>query len=181
MEDSETEAAETDPLVKQSGDNRLQTAGGGEGDGGARRWTGGARKPARHHPDGRPRLSLVPETCEKSTEEEADQHKEDSEEKGGSKKTAESPTPLCPFFGVRNYLHHFYEKQDISNPALYEDVPLVSDRACKCGPFAQGLCGGGPRLSLHAVMRTNSHLMLKISLYVCSIQFIGEFELKLKV
>lgn len=133
MEDSETEAAETDPLVKECGDSRLQTAGGGEGDGGARRWTGVARKPGRHHPDGRPRLSLVPETCEKSTEEEADQHSGSGEEKGGSKKTAESPTPLCPFFGVRNYLHHFYEKQDISNPALYEDVPLVSGQACSCG------------------------------------------------
>lgn len=126
MEDSETEAAETDPLVKQGGDSRLQTAVGG-GDGGARRWTSGARKPGRHHPDGRPRLSLVPETCEKSTEEEADKQKE-ADEKAGSQNTSESPTPICPFFGVRNYLHHFYEKQDISNPALYEDVPLVGNQ-----------------------------------------------------
>lgn len=129
MEDSETEAAETDPLVKQGGDSRLQTAVGSGGDGGARRWTGGARKTGRHHSDGRPRLSLVPETCEKSTEEEANHHKEGDEEKAKSKNTAESPTPICPFFGVRNYLHHFYEKQDISNPALYEDVPLVSSQS----------------------------------------------------
>ncbi|XP_045102377.1 neurensin-1-like isoform X2 [Portunus trituberculatus] len=156
MEDSETEAAETDPLVKQGGDNRLQDSGGG----GQRRWAGGGRKAGRHHPDGRPRLSLVPETCEKSTEEEADQHKDGYEEGTGCKKAAESPTPLCPFFGVKNYLHHFYEKQDISNPALYEDAPMgmeqvflvkQGDSGCSSSVFRLSLVLGGLLLLLGVV------------------------------
>ncbi|KAL7640160.1 UNVERIFIED_CONTAM: hypothetical protein RMT77_009574 [Armadillidium vulgare] len=31
---------------------------------------------------------------------------------------------LCPFFGVKNYLHHFYERPDVKDPHLYEEAPL---------------------------------------------------------
>lgn len=76
------------------------------------------------------------------------------------KKAAESPTPLCPFFGVRNYLHQFYEKQDISNPALYEDVPMgmeqvflvkQGENGCSSSVFRLSLVLGGLLLLLGVV------------------------------
>ncbi|XP_042232952.1 neurensin-1-like [Homarus americanus] len=137
MDESETEAAETEPLVRH----------GSSSDVAARRGVVSTnRSPGRPHI--RPRLSLVPETNEKSTED--DQDSGQHPPVGGTDNN-KSPTPLCPIFGVKNYLHQFYEKQDISNPALYEDllpgeqVFLVKqgDGGCSSSVFRLSLALGG--------------------------------------
>ncbi|XP_071538903.1 neurensin-1-like [Panulirus ornatus] len=152
MDDSESEAGETEPLVRSGGSHSGTNEEGG--DGAARRGVGGSRPLGRHHSNVKPRLSLVPESNEKSTEEDQEQQHETP---GGS--SIKSPTPLCPFFGVKNYLHHFYEKPDVSDPALYEDLTpgeqvfLVKqgDSGCSSSVFRLSLVLGGLLLLLGVV------------------------------
>ncbi|XP_018021925.1 uncharacterized protein LOC108678092 [Hyalella azteca] len=41
---------------------------------------------------------------------------------------AEPSSLGCPFFGVKNYLHHFYDKPNVKDPSIYEDIlPYTSD------------------------------------------------------
>lgn len=163
MEDSEAEAAETEPLVRH-GHPAAGVGGGavvgGAGDGAGARRTGGGggggggglRSPARHYTDSKPRLSLVPETSERSSEEEPN-------EDNNNTKFDESPTPFCPFFGVKNYLHHFYEKPDVVNSSLYEDLApgeqvfLVkqTEGGCSSSVFRLSLILGGLLLLLGVV------------------------------
>ncbi|XP_045620851.1 neurensin-1-like [Procambarus clarkii] len=156
MDDSESEAAETEPLVRHgtgtvhAGAETTETAA-------ARGRVAGPRSPGvRPLANIRPRLSLVPETNEKSAEEDNEQRSC----KGWSEKAApDSPTPICPIFGVKNYLHQFYEKQDISDPALYEDLPPMEqvflvkhgDSGCSSSVFRLSLVLGGLLLLLGVV------------------------------
>ncbi|KAK8745375.1 hypothetical protein OTU49_000156 [Cherax quadricarinatus] len=159
MDESESEAAETEPLVRHGGATPAAGAGGGgtEGETAARRDVGGVRPTGgRPHAHIRPRLSLVPEMNERSTEEEQEQR----DPEGRSEKTVpDSPTPICPIFGVKNYLHHFYEKQDISDPALYEELPPMEqvflvkqgDGGCSSSVFRLSLVLGGLLLLLGVI------------------------------
>ncbi|KAK4294857.1 hypothetical protein Pmani_032565 [Petrolisthes manimaculis] len=160
MEDSETEAAETEPLVRQSGTTPAAAPITGGGTGTATRSEG--RQVGRGHTLGRPRLSLVPETSEKSVEDDNGQvHTDRNGRDTSPSRRLETPTRVCPFFGVKNYLHHFYEKQDINNAAIYEDYrPQGGDQVllvrqgegrCSSSVFRLSLVLGGLLLLLGAI------------------------------
>lgn len=144
MDDSETEAAETEPLVRRQSGTAAPTGGGGtgtavvtRGEGGRQQQQHAAAAAGRGHTLGRPRLSLVPETSEKSTDDDntcngqQDQQtaNRNDTDRASPSRHPETPTRMCPFFGVKNYLHHFYEKPDLTNAAaLYEDYrPVRAD------------------------------------------------------
>ncbi|XP_064092075.1 uncharacterized protein LOC135205429 isoform X2 [Macrobrachium nipponense] len=147
MDDTDTEPAETEPLVRHGrtttgvgggttppGDT-AKPEGASSSSSSASRTNAPPRTPSRLHLDSKPRLSLVPESNERSLDEDQQQPPEgggggsaplasagEGDEAKKAKKNLESPTPLCPFFGVRNYLHQFYEKPEVNDPSLYEDL-----------------------------------------------------------
>lgn len=156
MDDSETEAAETEPLVRRQSGTAAPTGGGGgtgttvvtRGEGG-RQQQQQAAAPIRGHTHGRPRLSLVPETSEKSTDDDNTSNEQQDQrtasrgdtDRASPSRHQETPTRVCPFFGVKNYLHHFYEKPDLTNAAaLYEDYRPV--RTILLSSFINWVIGG---------------------------------------
>lgn len=57
-----------------------------------------------------------------------------------AEKDAEKQSPICSDFGVRSYLHHFYESMAVRNPHLYEELSrdedfqyLIKPRRRRCG------------------------------------------------
>ncbi|XP_068212077.1 neurensin-1-like [Palaemon carinicauda] len=166
MDDTDTESAETEPLVRH-GRTTTGVGGGTTAPGGATKRApppanAPPRTPSRHQLEVKPRLSLVPETNEKSPDEDHPEGvpvEDQAEEARKKKKDFESPTPLCPFFGVRNYLHQFYEKPDVHDPTLYEDIQpdeqiyLVkqTDGGCSSSVFRLSLILGGLLLLLGVV------------------------------
>ncbi|XP_066971598.1 uncharacterized protein [Macrobrachium rosenbergii] len=184
MDDTDTEPAETEPLVRHGrtttgvgggttppGDT-AKPEGGSSSSSSSSRTNAPPRTPSRLHLDSKPRLSLVPESNERSLDEDQQQPSEggagggashasaaEGDEAKKAKKNLESPTPLCPFFGVRNYLHQFYEKPEVNDPSLYEDlqpdeqVYLVkqTDGGCSSSVFRLSLVLGGLLLLLGIV------------------------------
>lgn len=148
MGDSEAEGAETEPLVRRDHlthnhiNNKLNKIS--ENNCGDHNINGKNTECRGSHGlrVNRPRLSLVPERDDTSIEDDLRQHKQ---QRSWSES---SPTAMCPFFGVKNYLHNFYEKDVITNPALYEDIQpeqvflVKTDSGCSSGVFRLSLILG---------------------------------------
>lgn len=56
---------------------------------------------------------------------------DDEQREGETSPDEEIPSLACPFFGVRNYLHQFYDKPTVKDPTLYEDIFPVSIKLMK--------------------------------------------------
>ncbi|CAL4084398.1 unnamed protein product, partial [Meganyctiphanes norvegica] len=147
MGDSEAEGAETEPLVRRDHltqnhlNNKLNKIPENSCGDNIINNKNIENRVSRVPRDKRPRLSLVPERDDTSSEDDLRQNK-------GQRSWGESPTAMCPFFGVKNYLHNFYEKDDITNPALYEDIQpeqvfwIKTDSGCSSGVFRLSLILG---------------------------------------
>ncbi|XP_076028659.1 uncharacterized protein LOC143017737 isoform X2 [Oratosquilla oratoria] len=152
MEESDGEALETEPLVKSqpADDSPAESKDAPNQESLPARTTQGSPT-NKNKRNSKPRLSLV-------LTNEKDQRLPRDPVINDGLKGPETPTTKCSFFGVKNYLHHFYERQHVQNPNIYEDfhqeevylVKRAGVTSCSGTGFRWSLLLGGLILAMGA-------------------------------